>query len=167
MIRFLKKKIINIQTNMKSSQLFFSVIFSSLFLVACVSAESEMLKQARTIQNDLLNNVSSLDSTMSARLVVLNEERGVMSADTTLSTDSLKMQQFMMMKEKIDNLDNLKSALTDWKSNMKLLPSVEEMGSGAENPFGEKAKDQEILQEIKKSQEDFNTIKMKAEAAMK
>jgi hypothetical protein len=152
---------------MKSSQLFFSVIFSSLFLVACVSAESEMLKQARTIQNDLLNNVSSLDSTMSARLVVLNEERGVMSADTTLSTDSLKMQQFMMMKEKIDNLDNLKSALTDWKSNMKLLPSVEEMGSGAENPFGEKAKDQEILQEIKKSQEDFNTIKMKAEAAMK
>jgi hypothetical protein len=66
-----------------------------------------MLKQARTIQNDLLNHVSSLDSTMSARLVVLNEERGVMSADTDMSTDSLKMQQFMMMKEKIDNLSNL------------------------------------------------------------
>ena len=152
---------------MKSSHLFFSVIFSSLLFVACVSSESEMLKQARSIQSELLTQVDALDSTMTVRLTSMNDERGAMSADSTISTDSLKMQQFMMMKEKIDNLSNLQSELTDWKSNLKMLPSVEEMSKGAENPFGEKAKDQEILQAIKKSQEDFNTLKMKADAAMK
>lgn len=152
---------------MKSIRSVFAVAFSVLFFVACVSSESEMLKQARTIQNDLMNQVTSLDSIMAVKLNSLNDERSVMSADTAMSTDSLKLQQFMMLKERIDNISNLQSSLTDWKSNVKMLPSVEDLAKGAENPFGDKAKDQEILQAIKKSQEEFNALKMKADAAVK
>jgi hypothetical protein len=152
---------------MKSISRLFTVLFIAAAFTACVSAESELLKQARSIQDELMNNVQSLDSSLSAKLTVLNAERSEMAMDTTMSTDSLKMQSFMIAKEKIDNLSNLQSELTDWSSNVKMLPSVEEMTKGAENPFGEKAKDQEILNAIKKSQEAFNTLKQKAEAAMK
>lgn len=152
---------------MKSVLKFFSFVMTSSLIVACVSAESELLMQARTIQNELLTNVESLDSIMTDKLNVLNEARSEMAMDSTLSLDSLKMQAFLMSKEKIDNISNLQSELTDWSSNLKLLPSVEDMNKGGENPFGEKAKDQEILIEIKKSQEAFNNLKIKSDAAMK
>lgn len=108
-----------------------------------------------------------LDSTMTAKLVTLNNERSEMAMDSTLNTDSVKMQTFMQSKERIENISNLQSSLTDWKINLKMLPSEDDMKKGVDNPFGEKAKDQEILMEIKKSQEAFGALKMKADAAMK
>jgi hypothetical protein len=77
------------------------------------------------------------------------------------------MQSFSVLKGKIENLETLQGEIKSWKAEMKLLPTVKEIESGTKNPFGEKAKDQEILSEIKKTQEAFNTLKMKADAAMK
>lgn len=142
-------------------------LFSLVCLSACVSSESEMLKQARSIQEGVLKNALSLDSTMTTKLDVWKASSAEMAQDTTMSTDSLKLQSFMVVKDKIDNLSNLQSELAKWKSELKLLPSVQEMVGGGKNPFGEKAKDQEILIEIKKSGEALNSLKIKAETAMK
>lgn len=142
-------------------------LFSLVCLSACVSSESEMLRQARSIQEGVLKNAVSLDSTMTAKLDVWKASSAEMAQDTTMSTDSLKLQSFMVVKDKIDNLTNLQSELAKWKSELKLLPSVKEMEGGGKNPFGEKAKDQEILIEIKKSGEALNSLKIKAETAMK
>ena len=152
---------------MKKIQFLFSIALVSTMLIACVTSESELLKQARSIQDEVVKSSVSLDSTMGAKLTVLNSERSEMAMDTTMSTDSIKIQSFMVLKNRIDNLAAIQSELQDWRSNMKMLPSAKDIDGGAENPFGEKAKDQEILGAIKKSQEEFNNLKMKADAAMK
>lgn len=140
---------------------------AAMFLTACVSSESELLRQARSIQEETIKSASSLDSVLGVKLTGLLEERNVMAQDSTLSADSVRMQSFMLLKGKIDNLESLKGELKNWKSELKVLPTLKEIESGAQNPFGEKAKDQEILSDIKKSQENFNNLKMKADAAMK
>ncbi len=152
---------------MKTAFSIFAIAVIAVSFTACVSSESEMLKQARTIQDGMINDVEALDSNMTEKLSVWNAKRSEMAMDSTLSTDSIKMKDFMNAKDKIDHLSNLQSEVTDWRANLKLLPSIKEMESGAENPFGEKAKDQEILSEIKKSKEAFNSLKLKADAAMK
>lgn len=152
---------------MKSVFSFFAITLAAILFIACVSSESEMLKQARTIQDAMINDVEALDSSMTEKLSVWNEKRSEMAMDSTLSSDSIKMKEFMMAKDKIDQLSGLQSELTDWRANLKMLPTIKEMESGAENPFGEKAKDQEILGEIKKSKESFNSLKLKADASMK
>jgi hypothetical protein len=140
---------------------------SAMLLIACVSSESEMLNQARSIQDETLKSATSLDSVLELKLNGLIDARNVMSQDSTLSLDSLRMQSFMVLKGKIDNLESLQGELKNWRTELKLLPTLKEIESGADNPFGEKAKDQEILSEIKKAQESFNNLKMKADAAMK
>lgn len=152
---------------MKSSFKLFLFLITTATFAACVTSESDMLRQARSIQNDMMTEVGLLDSTMTAKLVTLNNERSEMALDSTLNTDSVKMQTFMQSKERIDNISNLQSSLTDWKINLKMLPTEGDMNKGVDNPFGEKAKDQEILMEIKKSQDAFSALKMKADAAMK
>jgi hypothetical protein len=149
-----------------TKQLFFFLLGTSL-IFSCVSAESELLHQARTIQDETMASVHLLDSSMTVKISSLNEDRSALAMDTTLSTDSIKLKSFMILKDKIDNITNLQSELTNWKSNVKMLPTAKEIDGGAENPFGEKAKDQEILSQIKTAQEEFQNLKIKAEAAMK
>jgi hypothetical protein len=152
---------------MKKIQHLVAAFAFTMALTACVTSESEMLRQARSIQDETVKSATSLDSVMDSRLTKLEQERNLMAQDTTMSTDSLKMQSFSQLKDKIDNLQSIRGELTNWKTELKLLPTVQELESGKENPFGDKKKDQEILAEIKKSQENFNTLKLKAEAAMK
>jgi hypothetical protein len=152
---------------MKKIQYLVAAVAFTMAFSACVTSESEMLKQARSIQDETVQSATSLDSVMNIRLSGLEQEQKLMAQDTTLSTDSLKMQSFMQLKDKIDNLQSIRGELTNWKTELKLLPTVQELESGKENPFGDKVKDQEILADIKKSQESFNTLKLKAEAAMK
>jgi|688.fasta_scaffold00452_18 HD superfamily phosphohydrolase len=152
---------------MKKIHRLISSIALTVMFTACVTSESEMLKQARSIQDATVQSASSLDSSLNSRLTKLLDERNIMAQDSTLSTDSLKMQSFSVLKGKIENLETLQGEIKSWKAEMKLLPTVKEIESGTKNPFGEKAKDQEILSEIKKTQEAFNTLKMKADAAMK
>jgi hypothetical protein len=152
---------------MKKIQFVSAIALVTLFLAGCVSSESEMLRQARSIQDETLKSATSLDSVIGIRLSGLSAERNAMSQDSTLSADSVRMQSFMLLKGKIDNLETIQGELKNWRTELKLLPTLKEIEGGAENPFGDKAKDQEILSEIKKSQEGFNNLKMKADAAMK
>ncbi len=152
---------------MKKIQLLISSVAFTIWLSSCVTSESEMLIQARSIQDGTVQSATSLDSALNSKLAKLTDERNMMAQDSTLSADSLKMQSFILLKGKVENLEALQGELKNWKTELKLLPTLQEIESGAENPFGDKVNDQEILMEIKKSQESFNTLKMKAETAMK
>ena len=152
---------------MKTSFKLFSFFLATSLAVACASGESETLKQARTIQTDIMNQTKDLDSTINVKLESVNSELTILNEDSTMQTDSVKLAGYMTTKDKYNELTTLKSDLADWKSNVVMLPTVEEMANGAENPFGEKAKDQEVLASIKKSQDDFSAFRTKAEASMK
>jgi len=53
---------------MKLNMRFFSILTAAALLAACSTSDSETLKRARTIQDETLKGISSLDSTLSAKL---------------------------------------------------------------------------------------------------
>jgi len=152
---------------MKTTLRIFSFLFATALMMACASGESEMLKQARTIQDDMMKDIHALDSSLNNKITSLESDLSMMSEDSTMATDSVKLASYMKLKEKYNTATTLQSEMVDWKSNIKMLPTVEEMNGGAENPFGEKAKDQEVLAEMKKAQADLATMKTKVETAIK
>lgn len=152
---------------MKKVNQLFLLIFSVTLFVACASGDSETLKQARLIQDQIMKSYSSVDSSLSAYTENMNNTFTTMTADTTLMQDTTKLAEYLALKAKFNQADELKNEMADWKSSVKMLPTVEEIANGAENPFGEKAKDQDILASIKKSQEEFTKLKSKVEEAIK
>lgn len=152
---------------MKRTNQFFVFVFAIAVLTACATGDSETLKQARQIQNEMMKSYGSLDSSLSAYSNQMNEKISAMTADTLLNQDTLKLKDYMAMKEKFNRVDELKNAMSDWKATIKMLPSAEEISKGAENPFGDKAKDQDVLKAIKTSQEEFAKLKTKVEEAIK
>ena len=152
---------------MKKVNHVFAIIFSIAILAACASGDSETLKQARQIQTDIMKNYSTLDSSLAAYTERMNESFTIMTADTTLMQDTLKLAEYMALKTKFNEADALKNEMSDWKGSIKMLPTADEIAKGAENPFGDKAKDQDILASIKKSQEEFAKLKTKVEGAIK
>jgi cell division protein YceG involved in septum cleavage len=151
---------------MKTSVKIFSFFFSVAVLVACSSAESEQLKQARTIQETMLKSKGNLDSLVDLKMNELSAKITEMSADSTLATDSLKAATYSSVKTQLSDIEMLKSKLTDWMSSVKMLPSVEEIAKGAENPFGDGAKDQDILKSIQDNQKQFEELKSEIETAI-
>lgn len=164
-----KERSINIkQSNiaiMKTAVKLFSFFFGISVLVACAGAESEQLKQARTIQETIMKSRSNLDSLIDLKLGELSGKITALSADSTLATDSLKMSEYSMVKTSYSEIEMLKSKLADWVSNMKMLPSVEDISKG-ENPFGEGATDADILKSIQNSQSEFEEMKSEIETAI-
>ncbi|MEZ4799414.1 MAG: hypothetical protein R2809_06495 [Flavobacteriales bacterium] len=148
---------------MKTTTKIFGVLFSVAMLVACSGSESEMLKQARTIQEAMMKSKSELDSSLAARLNAYSEEVTLLSQDAELATDSVKMANYDEIKSAYSDLEMLKAELNDWTMNVKMLPSAEEIAGGAENPFGGDMKDEDILKEIKASQEKFEDLKSRIE----
>ncbi len=151
---------------MKTSVKIFSFFFSVAVLVACSSAESEQLKQARTIQETMIKSKGNLDSLVDLKMNELSAKVTEMSADSTLATDSLKAATYSSVKTQLSDIEMLKSKLTDWMSSVKMLPSVEEIAKGAENPFGDGAKDQDILKSIQDNQKQFEELKSEIETAI-
>lgn len=151
---------------MKTTTKIFTVFFSVAILVACSGSESEMLKQARTIQEAMMKSKSGLDSMLTERLNAYSEEVTTLSQDAELATDSLKIANYDKIKTAYSDLEMLKSELNDWTNNVKLLPSAEEIAGGAENPFGGDMKDEDILKEIKASQEKFEDLKSRIETEL-
>lgn len=151
---------------MKTSVKIFSFFFSVAVLVACSSAESEQLKQARTIQETMIKSKGNLDSLVDLKMNELSAKITEMSADSTLATDSLKAATYSSVKTQLSDIEMLKSKLTDWMSSVKMLPSVEEIAKGAENPFGDGAKDQDILKSIQDNQKQFEELKSEIETAI-
>ena len=151
---------------MKTSVKIFSFFFSVAIFVACASAESEQLKQARTIQETMIKSKGNLDSLVDLKMNELSVKVTEMSADSTLATDSLKTATYNSVKTQLSDIEMLKSKLTDWMSGVKMLPSVEEIAKGAENPFGDGAKDQDILKSIQDNQKQFEELKSEIETAI-
>lgn len=151
---------------MRTTTKIFTVFFSVAILVACSGSESEMLKQARTIQEAMMKSKSGLDSMLTERLNAYSEEVTTLSQDAELATDSLKIANYDKIKTAYSDLEMLKSELNDWTNNVKLLPSAEEIAGGAENPFGGDMKDEDILKEIKASQEKFEDLKSRIETEL-
>jgi cell division protein YceG involved in septum cleavage len=151
---------------MKTSVKIFSFFFTVAVLVACSSAESEQLKQARTIQETMIKSKGNLDSLVDLKMNELSAKVTEMSADSTLATDSLKAATYGSVKSQLSDIEMLKSKLTDWMSSVKMLPSLEEIAKGAENPFGDGAKDQDILKSIQDNQKQFEELKSEIETAI-
>jgi len=152
---------------MKKVNLLFILIFSLTLFAACASGDSETLKQARQIQNDIMKSYGSVDSSLTAYSERMNTTFTTMTADSNMMKDTTKLAEYMALKSKFNQADQLKNQMADWKGSVKMLPSVEEIAKGAENPFGEKAKDQDILASLKKSQEEFAKLKSKVEESIK
>lgn len=152
---------------MKLNMRFFYILTATALLTACSTSDSETLKRARTIQDETLKGISSLDSTLSAKLSSVSSEMSVLSTDSTMATDSLKIKAFDALKLKQTDIEELKTEMADWKKGIALLPSSEEIANGAANPFGDKAKDQDVLAALKKTQEDLSSWKSKVASAVK
>lgn len=135
-------------------------------MIACAGAESEQLKEARTIQEAMMKQKHNLDSTLNLKMDELGARLGVISSDTTLATDSTKIAEYVEVKTQYSNLENLKSKMSDWALNIKTLPSLEDLANGVENPFGKDAKDQDILAGVKANQSAFEELKSEIETAI-
>jgi hypothetical protein len=151
---------------MKTSVKIFSFFFAVATMVACAGAESEQLKEARTIQEAMMKQKHNLDSTLALKMDELGAKISELSSDSTLATDSLKTATYLEVKTQYSLLEDLKSKMSDWSSNIKTLPTLEELANGAENPFGKDAKDQDILSGIKANQSSFEELKSEIETAI-
>ena len=151
---------------MKTSVKIFSFFFAVATMIACAGAESEQLKEARTIQEAMMKQKHNLDSTLNLKMDELGAKLGVISSDTSLATDSTKIAMYVEVKTQYSNLENMKSKMSDWAMNIKTLPSLEELANGAENPFGKDAKDQDILAGVKANQAAFEELKSEIETAI-
>ena len=151
---------------MKTSVKVFSFFFAAAMMIACAQAESEVVKQARTIQEGIMKSKTQLDSTIDVSIKEINGRITTMSSDSIAMQDSTNIVLFGEMQTKVARLAELKSKLTDWSSSMKMLPSAEEVAKGAENPFGKEATDQDILKGVQASQTEFNDLKSEIESEM-
>ncbi len=151
---------------MKTPISVFAFFFAIASIVACSGGESAQLTQARTIQETMVKAKSNLDSTLDLKLEELGKQLTELSADSTLATDSTKMAAYADLKSKYSDVEGMKSKLADWMSNSKMLPSLEDLSKGIENPFGKDAKDEDILKAIQGNQESFNELKSEIETAI-
>jgi hypothetical protein len=151
---------------MKTSVKIFSFFFAASTIIACAGAESEQLKEARTIQEGMMKQKHNLDSTLNLKMDELSAKISELSSDSTLATDSLKTALYVEVKTQYSSLENLRSKMSDWSLNIKTLPTLEELANGAENPFGKDAKDQDILSGIKANQGSFEELKSEIETAI-
>lgn len=151
---------------MKTSVKIFSFFFVVATMIACAGAESEQLKEARTIQDAMMKQKHNLDSTVNLKMIELGNKISELSNDSTLATDSLKIATYVEVKSQLSSLENLRSQMSDWSLNIKTLPSLEDLASGAENPFGKDAKDQDILSGVKANQSAFEELKSEIETVI-
>lgn len=119
-----------------------------VLLTACTSAESPVLRECRTIQENIVLRTATLDSTLGAQLTLLREQSVTMSADTLLASDSLLRMRYSNLKESFNQLEFKQAELHSWRDHLILLPSNEEIAKGIRNPFGEGAGDAGILQAL-------------------
>lgn len=152
---------------MKAIQYLFMTSLATAILFACAAGETETLKKARAIQDELLADVHKLDSTVSEYANKLNGDISAAGMDSTLQTDSIKMKAYTVLKDKFNSITTMQSEMMDWKNNLKTLPTIEELAKGAENPFGDKAKDSDILTSLENAKKDFETLRSKVMDSMK
>jgi hypothetical protein len=152
---------------MKTIKNLFLALLAASFFIACAAGESETLKKARAVQDGLMDDVHKLDSAVSEYANRLNGDISAAGMDSTLQTDSTKMKNYSLLKDKFNSITTIQSEMMDWKSNLKTLPTIAELSQGAENPFGDNAKDNDILTSLESSKKDFETLKSRVMEVMK
>ncbi|MFM9004113.1 MAG: hypothetical protein ACKOSR_01185 [Flavobacteriales bacterium] len=137
-----------------------SIIIFTIMLTACVSAESETLKKARTRQAEMLKAAQIIDSLIGLNSKNIDVELAEMSQDTSLSADTIKLGAYMEMRERSNFYSELQNALSDWRLQTKLLP---ENGIDA-TAFPEGTTDADVLTSMENADKALNEIKLRCEA---
>jgi len=146
---------------------FITTAILAIGLASCSTGDSPLLQQARSMQESMMRNCQSLDSTVSIKITELEAKLIEMSQDTTLNGDSIKLGSYVAIKEKYNSLLDYKTKIDNWRLGVKLIPTAEEIANGAENPFGKDAKDEDVLTQIKSANTDYLTMQSDIASMMK
>ena len=148
----------------------FRFLFSSFFLAfvaSCTTSDSTVLKEARSMQQSMMQECQGLDSLVSSKITSIEGTLTEMTEDTTLNADTAKMATYISLKEKYNALLDAKTRIDNWRVDMKLLPTPEEIAKGAENPFGKEASDEDVLRTMKSSNASLLTLKSELDELIK
>jgi len=143
---------------------FLATMAITAMLAACVSSESDKLKSAREVQEQVLIDASAFDSTLKSDILQFSTRRDTMGTDSTLATDSIAMMKFVAFKTMIGELEGLRAEFSVWRNDLKLLPTKEELSKGAKNPFGNQANDAMVASEISAYQSQLTAFVEKAKS---
>jgi hypothetical protein len=132
---------------MKTKNFLAALTIAATF-AACVSSESEKLNNARVMQDKTATDAIALDSIIKSALQDLSSMRDTMSNDSTLAADSIRMVNFVALKNKVAELEQLSAEFSVWRNSIKLLPSKDELAKGSKNPFGNQSNDAEVQKQI-------------------
>jgi len=146
---------------------FITTAMLAIGLASCSTGDSPLLQQARSMQESMMRNCQSLDSTVSIKITELEAKLIEMSQDTTLNGDSIKLGSYVTIKEKYNSLLDYKTKIDNWRLGVKLIPTPEEIANGTENPFGKDAKDEDVLTQIKSANADYLTMQSDITSMMK
>jgi hypothetical protein len=146
---------------------FITTAMLAIGLASCSTGDSPLLQQARSMQESMMRNCQSLDSTVSIKITELEAKLIEMSQDTSLNGDSIKLGSYVAIKEKYNSLLDYKTKIDNWRLGVKLIPTPEEIANGAENPFGKDAKDEDVLTQIKSANADYLTMQADIASMMK
>jgi hypothetical protein len=124
-------------------------LFGALFiasLIGCVSAESPTLSECRRIQDDIQSRIAEADTLLNRHAAELRLERDALSVDTLLAIDSTLRLRYSSIKQAVGEIEFTQSELHAWHDKLIVLPPAQEVARGIQNPFGESAGDEGILQ---------------------
>jgi hypothetical protein len=132
---------------MKTKHFLATLALAATF-AACVSSESDKLNKAREMQEKTAVEATALDSTIKSAIQDLSSMRDTMSTDSTLAADSIRMVNFVALKNKIAELELLSAEFGVWRNSIKMLPAKDALAKGAKNPFGNQVNDAEVEKQI-------------------
>ncbi len=152
---------------MKTSVKFFAFFFVVALLAACTGGESETFAKIRTMQADQVKSLNEMTATLDGKITTIKSKiESMANMDSTMkaSMDSVALgtvhTDVAAANEIYTKLTALSSELETLKGDVtsKMIPSVEEMAKGAENPF-KGMKDEELLTTFKGYQEKIEAMK--------
>ena len=117
-----------------------------------------MMKEAMDMCSKVVSMKDSLSGVLDTKIESVTGMIG--KADSTVDSTTVAG-----WNSSLASLSDLKAQLTTWASNMKVLPSAEEMAKGASNPFGDMSPDK-VLEEVKGYMTQITEMKEKVSAAV-
>jgi hypothetical protein len=140
---------------------------STLILFAsCHGNESEVMTQAKGIQQGLLRQRELLDSTIRFEMKVVDDSIASMAENPALASDTLLAQHYYAALERKQILDDALNQVADWFTNNQVDLTGEVKSKGIANPFSTDANDDAKLKEVQASQSKFNDLQSEIESAI-
>jgi hypothetical protein len=126
---------------MKSYVKLFVVALSVAMFAACSSGPSPIMTEAIGISSNVVKMKDSLTTVIDGKISAVKSK--IETADSTVDSTTVAG-----WNSSLTTLSDLQAQLTTWASNIKVLPSAEELAKGTANPFGDMT-DDKILEEVK------------------